>query len=73
MLYVDSLPAVKFPYQSDDYNRDFPVIDLTEFKHKNFFKLKFTRILTVIDGGGIDDDRIGSTFNLTDDGRPCRD
>ena len=66
LKHLDSLPPIKFPFGSEAYNRNFNSINLSEFKGKKLFKLKFTRIPTTIGSGGLDDDRIDSTFNLTD-------
>ncbi len=66
MLHLDSLPKIKFPFKSEAYNREFDSIDLSEFKNKKLFNLSFTRIPTTIGGGGLDDERVDSTFNLVE-------
>lgn len=64
--HLDSLPKIKFPYESEWYNRSFPTIDISDFKNKKLFKIRYKLIETQIGGGLLDDDRIDSTFNLAD-------
>ncbi|MEN0056135.1 MAG: hypothetical protein AAGC65_20825 [Mucilaginibacter sp.] len=64
--HLDSLPTIKFPYKSEDYNRDFDSINLSEFKEKRLFNIPVKLIPTNIGGGSIDDDLIDSTFNLVE-------
>jgi len=67
MAHLDSLPQIKFPYgEGGQDQKTPPALNLSEFKDKKLFKLPLTLIRTQIGGGILDDDRVDSTFNLTD-------
>lgn len=66
LKHLDCLPKATFPRSVSDWNRGAPNINLAEFKTKTLFKLSYKRIPRVIGGAGIDDERIGPTFNLCD-------
>lgn len=67
MAHLDSLPKIRFPYgEGGQDQKNSPVLNLSEFKDKKLFNIPLTRILTKVGGGILDDDRVDSTFNLTD-------
>jgi len=67
IAHLDSLPQIKFPYgEGGPDQQTSPVLNLSEFKNRKLFNLPLTRIKTQIGGGILDDDRVDSTFNLTD-------
>ena len=66
LKHLDSLPKATFPRSVSDWNRGTPNINLTEFNTKTLFKLSYKRIPRVIGGAEIDDEKIGSNFNLCD-------
>lgn len=64
--HLDSLPKAVFPLEVSEWNGT-QHIDLSEFKTKRLFKLRYKLIPRAIGAAGIDDDeRIDSTFNLCD-------
>ncbi|MBS1519823.1 MAG: hypothetical protein JST50_02410 [Bacteroidetes bacterium] len=67
IVHLDSLPQINFPYgEGGPDQKTSPVLNLSEFKDKKLFGLPLTRIKTQIGGGILDDDRVDSTFSLTD-------
>lgn len=67
MAHLDSLSQIKFPYGEDGQDQKVsPVLNLSEFKGKKLFNLPLTLIPTKIGGGILDDNRVDSTFNLTE-------
>lgn len=64
-LHLDSLPKIKFPYESSGNNAQFN-IDLSEFKNKQLFNVPYKRIPRQVGGGFVDDDEDDTTFNLVD-------
>lgn len=66
LLHIDSLPKIKFPFESNWGDSGYPTIDLSIFKSKKLFNLPIKLIPTQAGGGLLDDELVDSTFDLTD-------
>lgn len=64
-LHLDSLPKIKFPYESSGNNAQ-SSIDLSEFKNKQLFNVPYKRMPRAVGGGFVDENENDTTFNLVD-------